>query len=92
MAIYTTIDTYTGYVWWSGEAADAADACRQSTADTGGDVDAKYVETTRREALDRGGYAVHECGIDARADGQDRSVIAAVTAAPLAGYYVRASQ
>lgn len=88
MATYTTIDLSSGYVWWSGDAADPAAACTASTLETGGET-VRYCEDYSRAAIDQGGYAVYEYTLPVGADGQDCAVIAAVVAAPLAGYYVR---
>ena len=86
---FATIEINSGYVWWVGDAADEAEACRKSDAEGGGQTEGQYHRIMSSEINNTdGGYAVYEApaGFDV-SDGQDEAEIAAVSALPLAGYY-----
>lgn len=86
---FATIELNSGYVWWVGDAADEADACRKSDAEGGGQTEGQYRRIMSSEINSTaGGYAVHEVPAGFYlTDGQDKNQISAVTAQPLVGYY-----
>lgn len=86
---FATLELNSGYVWWVGDAADEADACRKSDAEGQYEPEGEYRRITSSEINNTdSGYAVYEApaGVDV-SDGQDEAEIAAVSALPLAGYY-----
>jgi hypothetical protein len=88
MTKFATIELYTGYVWWVGEADDALDACHQSHAESGNDP-LDFEEVYESETNDTaGGYAVYEVPADFDVtDGQDANQIAATESHCLVGFF-----
>lgn len=87
---FATVDLNTGFVWWVGDAADPADACARSHADTG-NAPAEFVECASADAL--AVYAVHEvpAGFDVF-DGREADEIVATQAHLLVGHFRHADK
>lgn len=87
LSTYATIDMHSGYVWWTGQAASALDACKASDVEYGSFDDVReYLEVTLSE---RGSasFAVYAIPADLVIDdGQDEEQIAAVEACQLVAY------
>ena len=90
MTRFATLDMNSGYIWWSGNADSATDACVKSHACTG-NYRTEWAEISRSEINSTAnGYAVYQIPDDLSVDdGQDADTITAVTASPLSGYFRR---
>ncbi|MBA3774669.1 MAG: hypothetical protein H0X13_19895 [Ramlibacter sp.] len=88
---FILIESNSGYVWGEAQAADIVSACRAVDRDIS--AEPREYEELGHDPRDTSGYYVVYDATDAdlvASDGQNREVIAAVSALPVAGY-VRSS-
>jgi hypothetical protein len=84
---FATIDLYSGYVRWVGEASNAIDACHRSDEVSGNTRAGEFERIAAGDASSTG-YAVYEVPADFEVnDGQNADEIAATTAQRLVGFY-----
>lgn len=85
MTKFATIDLHSGYIWWSGYAADAHAACEHSDATSM--VSGRSFDLVHKSDADHG-YAVYAIPDDLEiTDGQSREQIAAVEDCRLVGFF-----